>query len=102
MLLNSTFLEQVFKNIGERSAAKNSVQAVAYDDKVCLLTRFSMLVFFTDLSLMEFQVRYLALFLLFAVVDCFGWFWMRSLHNNIQLKLSSRVHSWSYTFLTRH
>ena len=30
-----------------------------------LLTEFGMLVFFTNLSLMEFQVRYLALFLLF-------------------------------------
>ena len=30
-----------------------------------------MLVFFTSLSLMEFQVRYLGLFLLFSVID--GW-----------------------------
>ena len=44
-----------------------------------------MLVFFTDLSLMEFQVRYLALFLLFTVIDDFEWFWMESLHKNIQL-----------------
>ena len=35
-----------------------------------------MLVFFTNLSLMEFQVRYLALFLLFSVIDGFVWFWM--------------------------
>ena len=28
------------------------------------------------LSLMEFQVRYLALFLLFSVIDGFEWFWM--------------------------
>ena len=34
-----------------------------------LLTGFGMLVFFTNLSLMEFQVRYLALFLLFSVID---------------------------------
>ena len=33
-----------------------------------LLIGFGMLVFFTNLSLMEFQVRYLALFLLFSVV----------------------------------
>ena len=32
-----------------------------------LLTGFGMLVFFTNLGLMEFQVRYLALFLLFSV-----------------------------------
>ena len=46
-----------------------------------------MLVFFTNLSLMEFQVRYLALFLLFSVIDGFEWFWMESLHKNIQLML---------------
>ena len=36
---------------------------------------------------MEFQFRYLALFLLFSVVDGFEWFWMESLHNNTQLML---------------
>ena len=50
-----------------------------------LLTGFDILVFFTNLSLMEFQVRYLALFLLFSVIDDFEWFWMESLHKNIQL-----------------
>ena len=34
---------------------------------------------------MEFQVRYSALFLLFSVIDNFKWFWMESLHKNIQL-----------------
>ena len=29
----------------------------------------------------------LALFLLFSVIDCFGWFWMGSIHKNIQLIL---------------
>ena len=48
-----------------------------------LLTGFGMLVFFTNLSLMEFQVRYLALFLLFSVIDGFEWFWMGSLQKNI-------------------
>ena len=52
-----------------------------------LLTGFGMLVFFTNLSLMEFQVRYLALLLLFSVIDGFDWFWMGSLHKNIQLIL---------------
>ena len=46
---------------------------------------FGMLVFFTNLSLTEFQVRYSALFLLFSVVDDFEWFWMESLQKNIQL-----------------
>ena len=48
-----------------------------------LLTRFDVLVFFTNLSPMEFQVRYSALFLLFS--DDFLWFCMESLHKNIQL-----------------
>ena len=48
---------------------------------------FGMLVFFTNLSVMEFQVRYLALFLLFFVIDVLEWFWMESLHKNIQLML---------------
>ena len=50
-----------------------------------LLAGFGMLVFFTNLSLMEFQVRYLALFLLFSVINDFEWFWMESLHKNNQL-----------------
>ena len=49
-----------------------------------LLTGFGMLAFFTN---MEFQVRYLALFLLFSVIDDFKWSLMESLHKNIQLML---------------
>ena len=45
-----------------------------------LLAGFGMLVFFTNFSHMEFQVRYFALFLLFSVIDVFEWFWMESLH----------------------
>ena len=52
-----------------------------------LLTGFGTLVFFTDLSLTEFQVTCLALFLLSSVTDDFKWFWMESLHKNIQLML---------------
>ena len=52
-----------------------------------LLTEFDMLVFFTNLSLMEFQVKYLALFLMFSVVDDFEWFWMKSFGKNIQFML---------------
>ena len=37
--------------------------------------------------LMEFQVKYLVVFLLFSVIECFKWFWMESLHKNIQLLL---------------
>ena len=36
-----------------------------------LLTRFDMLVFFTDLRLMEFWVTFLAFFILFLVIDSF-------------------------------
>ena len=36
---------------------------------------------------MEFQERYLALFLLFLVIDGFGWFWMKNLSKKIQLML---------------
>ena len=118
----------VFKNVGERSTAKNyrpvsllSVVSKVFEKLVnngivdhlekCglfsdfqygfrssrstadLLTVVSdtiagatgMLVFFTNLSLREFQVRYSALFLLFSVIDNFKWFWMESLHKNIQL-----------------
>ena len=46
-----------------------------------------MLDYFTNVSLIEFQVRYLALFLLFSVIDNFEWFWMESPHKNIQLML---------------
>ena len=41
-----------------------------------------MLVFFTKLSLIEFYIRYLALYLLFSIIDSFKWFWMESLHKN--------------------
>ena len=50
-----------------------------------LLTWFGMVVYFTNVGLGEFQVRYLALFHLFSVVDGFEWFWMESLHRSIQL-----------------
>ena len=46
-----------------------------------------MLVFFTNLSLMEFRVRYLPLFLLFSVIDGFDWLWVGSLRKNIELML---------------
>ena len=48
---------------------------------------FHLLVYFTNLSFMEFQIRYLALFLPFSVTDGLEWFWMENLHKNIQLML---------------
>ena len=52
-----------------------------------LLTAFGILVFITNVSLTEFQVRYLALFLLFSVTEAFQWFWMERFHKNNQLML---------------
>ena len=46
-----------------------------------------MLAFFTNLSLTEFEVRSLALFLLFSVTEGFKRFWMAIVHKNIQLML---------------
>ena len=63
-------------------AFNRSTRATALD----IWTGFGMLVFFTNLSLMEFQVRYLVLFL-FLVIDGFKWFWMGSFLKNIQLML---------------
>ena len=44
-------------------------------------------VVFTNLSLMEFQSRYLDLILIFSVIDGFLWFWIGNLHKNIQFML---------------
>ena len=71
-----------------------------------IFTEFSMLILFTDLSFMEFQVRYLALFLLFVVYNGFEWFCFASFHKNIQLilefiKALFLVQHFSYyTFMT--
>ena len=46
-----------------------------------------MLVSFTNLSLMEFQIRYLVIFLLFSAINDFMWFWMGSHYKNIQLMM---------------
>ena len=50
-----------------------ATRAVAFDTPKGL-TEFGMLVFFTNLGLMVFQVRYLVLFLLFLVNRWLGWF----------------------------
>ena len=71
-----------------------------------LSTEFSMLVFFTNLGLMVFQVRYLALFFLFSVIGGLGWFSMGSLNKNIQLMLEFLkgpflvLHFSKYTLMT--
>ena len=60
----SNRIARAFKKSGTQSVALEISMAF---DRVC------MLVF---LSLMEFQVRYLALYLLFSVISSFRWFWM--------------------------
>ena len=71
-----------------------------------LLAGFGMLVFFRNVSLMEFQVKDLALFLLFSVIDGFRWFWMGNIHKNIQLMLEFLkgpflvLHFFYYTLMT--
>ena len=55
---------------------------------------------------MEFQVRYLTLFLLFSVLDSFEQFWMGTHHKNIQLMLEFlkapflALHFYYYTLMT--
>ena len=50
-----------------------------------LLTGCGMLVFFTNLHLVEFSQIFGLMCVLFWVVDGFKWFWMESLHKNIHL-----------------
>ena len=38
-------------------------------------------------KLKSYRISGLALFLLFSVIGCFGWLWIRNLHSNIQLVL---------------
>ena len=52
-----------------------------------LLTEFGMLVFFKNVSVIKFWVRYLALFLLFSVRGRFRRFWKGNLYKNIELML---------------
>ena len=57
-------------------------------------------------GLIEFQVRHLALFLLFSVLNSFKLFWMESLHKNIKLMLEFLkvpflvLHCSCYTLMT--
>ena len=48
---------------------------------------FAWRMLFTDVSLMKFQIKCLALVLLFAVIGSFEWLWIGSLEKNIQLML---------------
>ena len=83
-LSTADILTVVSDRIARAFNRSGGTRAVALDN-LRLLTGLGMLVFFTNLSLMEFQVRYLALFLLFSIIDSFKWFWKGRLHKNIQL-----------------
>ena len=67
-----------------------------------VLTGFGMLVFFTNLSIMEFQVRYISLFLLFSVIDGFKWFWMASIQLMLEFPKAPFLilHFWYYIWMT--
>ena len=65
----------------------NLIEMLGFLTDLRLLTRFGMLVFFTNVSLMKFQVKYLALFLLFTVIDRLKLSWRGCLQKNIQLML---------------
>ena len=61
-----------------------------------------MMVFFTNLSLKELMVRYLALFLLFSVTDDFELFGMGSLHKNIHKNIRLMLELLKAPFLLLH
>ena len=71
-----------------------------------LFTGFGKLVFFTNLSVQEFQVRCFALFLLFSVIDSFWWFWIGSLRKSFHLMMEFlkapflALHFSNYTLMT--
>ena len=71
-----------------------------------LSARFDMLVFFTNVSLMVFRVRYLTLFCFLSVIEGPEWFWMGSLHKNIPLMMEFLkapflvLHFFYYTLMT--
>ena len=65
-----------------------------------LFTGCDMMVFFTNSNIMELQLGYLTLFLLFSVIDGIMWSYMGSLHKINQL--IHVFHSWTYTFPTVH
>ena len=79
-----TVVSDRFAKAFNRSGAPPTLWHLIYPR---FLTGFGMLVYFTNLNLMEFQVRYLALFFLFSVTDGFKWFWMENIHKNIQSML---------------
>ena len=91
-------LGPVFKNVGERSTAKNyhPVSLLFVVSKVFeklvnkrIVDHLEKCGLFSDFQYGFRFSRSTAdlLFLLFSVIDRFRWFWMRRLHKNIQLML---------------
>ena len=81
-----------------RALNKPGATSAVAKDVPTLSTGFCMLVFYKNFGLMEFQVRYLALFRLSSVIDSFGWFWMEGPYKNIQLM----VKFFKVQFLVQH
>ena len=83
------FLAIVTERIARAFNRSGATRAVAIDKSKAFdrVWHAGLLHKFTNFSLMEFKVKYLALFLLFSMIDSFEWFWMGSLHKNIQLML---------------
>ena len=69
--LNADFLTVVFDRIARDFNRSRATLALALDNPR-FLRDIRMLVFFRNLVLMEYQIRYLALFLLFSVIGGFG------------------------------
>ena len=84
--LNADLLPVVSDRIARDFNRSGATPDLALDNP-WLSRDIRMLVFFRNLGLMEYQIRYLVLSLLFSVIGGFGWFWMGSLHKNIQLML---------------
>ena len=59
--------------VSDRPFNRSGATCAVALDYLRLLTGVGKLVFFTNVSLMEFEVRYLAIFLLFAVKDGDQW-----------------------------
>ena len=94
-------LEIVSERIGNDFKSPGTTQAAVLDI-FRALTGFGILVFFTNLSLIEFQVRYLTSFCLFSFIDGFKWFWMGSLHKNNQLMLEFLMASFLFLYICHY
>ena len=99
-------LTVAFNRIATAFNRSEATQAVAFDISKALDRVWHAGLLHKRKSFHEFQGRYLALFLLFSIIDGFEWFWMGSLHKNIQLILEFlkgpflALHFSHYTLMT--